>query len=421
MGSGYGRGFRVFRSRRSIPAGMACIALAAPAWAANADTPDRFTFGGFGTFGVVHSNEHEADFVGELLQPDGAGYTHDWSADTDTRLGLQFTAALTPKLSSVVQVMVEYDHEGKYSPKLEWANLNYNITDNFSVRAGRIVLPMFAVSDTRKVGYAQPWVRPPREVYSLMPVTSSDGASFRYRINTGDYTHTVEGSFGQNDQRPPAGIDTIYSRDMWGLSWSLEHGFFNARVAHQQVNVSASNALFDAFRLFGAQGDAVANRYDFNDSRYRLDVLSVSYDPGSWFVSSELGHAESATLLGNTTGWYVGAGRRFGPFTLYVNHADAKSSIDVVGLDLSQVPPSMVGMAAGLNAALAALLNSAGIDQTNDIIGGRWDFASNAALKLQLDYIQREGTRGRVYANAQPGLQPDGSTTLISIAVDFVF
>ncbi len=401
---------------------MACIALAAPALAADAGTSDRYTFGGFGTFGVVHSSEDQADFVSELWQPDGAGYTQDWSADVDTRLGVQFTARPTPKLSAVVQVIVQHDHDGTYSPQLEWANLNYNLTDNFSVRAGRIVLPVFAASDTRKVGYAQPWARPPREVYMLMPTSSSDGASFRYRFNGAHYAHTVEGNYGRNNLVGPPGFGTIRSRDMWGLSYTLERGHFNARVAHQQLRVTGgSSLLLEAFRQFDAQGDAVLARYELRDTPYYLDVLGVSYDPGSWFVSGELGYADSDSFLGSTSGWYVGAGRRFGPFTAYVNHADGKSSVDVVGLDLSQVSPSLTGVAAGLNAALAGFIDTSGIDQTTDIIGVRWDFASSAALKLQLDHTRRNDLSGRVYRQVQPGLKPGGDMTLISIAMDFVF
>jgi hypothetical protein len=52
-----------------------------------------FSFCGFGTLGVVHSSERDADFVAEATShPSGAGFSRSWSADVDSRLGAQVTA-----------------------------------------------------------------------------------------------------------------------------------------------------------------------------------------------------------------------------------------------------------------------------------------------------------------------------------------
>jgi hypothetical protein len=42
--------------------------------------PSIFSFAGFGTFGVVHSSEDNAQFTGSGFTPTGAGYGHSWSA-----------------------------------------------------------------------------------------------------------------------------------------------------------------------------------------------------------------------------------------------------------------------------------------------------------------------------------------------------
>ena len=56
-------------------------------------------------------------------------------------------------------------------PYFEWANIKYQATRDLSVRAGRVVAPMFMISDSRMVGYAQTMVRPPEEVYFINPIT----------------------------------------------------------------------------------------------------------------------------------------------------------------------------------------------------------------------------------------------------------
>src|SRR5579859_7329349 len=119
------------------------------------------SFSGFGTLGLVHSSDDNADFTANLLQPNGAGYTHSWSPDVDSRLGAQVIAHFTPQLSAMLQVISEQNYDNTYKPHVEWANIAFQPTPEFSVRVGRIVLPTFLLSDTRKVGFANPWVRPP--------------------------------------------------------------------------------------------------------------------------------------------------------------------------------------------------------------------------------------------------------------------
>lgn len=56
----------------------------------------------------------------------------------------------------------------------EGARRRDDATD-FEVRLCRIESPTFLVSDVRKRGYANLWVRPPIEVYGVQPLTNSDG------------------------------------------------------------------------------------------------------------------------------------------------------------------------------------------------------------------------------------------------------
>src|SRR5688572_31146235 len=49
----------------------------------------------------------------------------------------QVNANFTPKLSAVLQVVAEPNHQGNYDPHVEWANIKYQFTPDFSVRIGR--------------------------------------------------------------------------------------------------------------------------------------------------------------------------------------------------------------------------------------------------------------------------------------------
>jgi hypothetical protein len=85
----------------SLRIAIALIAVASTwcrvdtAVAAEDTGPSMFSFNAFGTLGVVHSSVDNADFTSSTLKPDGAGYSHAWSADVDSRVGSQVTAAIT--------------------------------------------------------------------------------------------------------------------------------------------------------------------------------------------------------------------------------------------------------------------------------------------------------------------------------------
>jgi hypothetical protein len=72
--------------------------------------PSMFSFNGFGTLGLVHSSDKQADFVSNALQSKGAGFTNAWSGTPDTTLGIQLNAAPTDRLSAVVQVKSQYQY-----------------------------------------------------------------------------------------------------------------------------------------------------------------------------------------------------------------------------------------------------------------------------------------------------------------------
>lgn len=408
--------------RSAIAIVLAMSLLAAPARAQIADTPS-LSIDGFGTLGMVYSDEHQADFASGLLVPEGAGYSGDWSAKVDSRVGLQLTSNLTPRLSGVLQFIAEQRHDDSYKPTLEWANLKFDITPDLSVRAGRIVLPTFLASEYRKVGYANPWLRPPQEVYRLVPITSRDGVDLSYRFHIGGFTNTVRASYGRRDVTFPGGSE-IKARGGLTLADTLEFGSATlfAQYTRTRLTFEAVNPLFNAFRQFGPAGRAIARRYDVDDTAFESVSIGAHYDPGDWFVMGEYARSYSRSFLGDDRGWYVTGGYRFGAVTPYVTLARVQtySNTSDPGLPLAGLPPLLAGQAAGLNTELNGLLGRAP-RQRSLSLGVRWDFMRNAALKVQYDHIDLDAGSPGVLINVQPGFRPGGSVSLFSVVLDFVF
>jgi hypothetical protein len=415
------------RCRTAFELLAALIALLGylPAARAAAEIPgdSMFSFSAFGTFGLVHSSETQADFTSSRFKPNGAGYTHPWSSDVDSRIGAQVTANLTSQLSAVLQVISEQNYDNTYRPHVEWANLKYEVTPDLSVRAGRTVLSSFLFSDSLKVGYAIPWVRPPIDLYSLVPIASSDGVDGTYRFHVADATNTTVATYGKTHSEMPDG-GHAEARRQWAITDTLEFGPATLYVTYHEAHltITSLNAFIDVFRNFGSQGIALAEKYGTNDKPLTFFGLGGNYDPGKWFVMGEWGTTNLNSVLGESTAWYVSGGYRLAKFTPFLTYGlvKADSNTSDPGLNVSALPPYLAGPAIGLNAGLNAILGSIPVQKTISV-GTRWDLVKNVDLKLQYDHTDLGAGSTGTLVNVQPGFRPGGTVNLASIAVDFLW
>lgn len=387
-------------------------AIATPSW----------KFSGFGTLGAVHASSRNADYTSTVMHANGAGRTERWSPDVDSRLGAQLDLSMG-RWSAVLQLISEQDLEGSYRPRVEWANIKYQLTPDLALRAGRIALPVFLAADYRKVGYTMPWVRPPVEVYGSLPIASSDGIDATWRWGVGDTRHATQAFFGRTDTRLYEARRLRADR-IAGLSHSIEHGALSARLSALTGKVSTpiGTELFTALRSFGPQGQALAARYEIEDKRTSMVSVGLSYDPGQWFVSAEAGHSVTHSLLGRTSAMYAGGGYRFASLTPYIGYAKVRAhgATSDPGLPLAGLPPRARATAAMLNAGLNLYLATIPV-QSTVTAGLRWDLMTDAALKVQYDRARPgAGSRGTLI-NLDASYRPGQAVHVASVALDFVF
>jgi hypothetical protein len=401
--------------------GICCFAALEPATAADR-SDSMFSLSAFGTIGAVHSSEHSADFVDNVFAPNGAGFTRNWSTDIDSRLGAQLTTRFTDKLSAVVQVITQQDYDNTYRPSVEWANIKYQLTSDLDVRAGRTVLPTFLFSDSRQVGYVQPWVRPPIEAYGLVPIDTTDGVDFSYREHWANVTSTFNVGYGSEKSKSSiSGSNEL--RGLLVIANTLEYGPATVHAAYQQghLYINALNPLFDAFSAFGPQGTALADKYGVSGKPFKFYCVGAMLDPGQWFIMGEWGTNTLQSALGNSTAWYASAGYRLAHLTPYLTYSAVKldSNRFDPGINVGQLPPFLAPTAAGLNSALNAILGSRPVQHTVSL-GLRWDFLTNLDLKVQYDHTRLGADSAGVLTNLQPGFQPGGTVNLWTAVIDFV-
>lgn len=351
------------------------LLLGATAPAARADEPAqaKFSFNGFGTLGMLHSSLAGADYTFDNLQPYGVGRSHRWSADVDSRIGGQLTANLSSHLTAVLQVVSEYRWDNSYTPFVNWANLKYAFTPDFSVRAGRIALASFLASDSRKVGYSNVGARPPIEAYRLLALTNSDGVDAAYRFHVGEASNSTTILYGQKTVTNTRAIE-VHSSAVKGIFDTVEVGAATLHAAYQERNVDNQNPPLGKFMSLGA-----------------------AYDPGDWFLSGEWVKAinfNATQLKIVRAAWYVNGGVRIGKFTPYATWSALRPLSDT-----GTAPVAQRTVAAGL----------------------RWDVMRKLDLKLQYDHVQLGSGSYGTLQNVLPGTPSGGPVHLLSLVADFVF
>lgn len=401
--------------------GLACLGTARAQ-----DEPARgpdWRVSGFGTLGVAHANERDADYTSSVFKANGTGLTRSWSTDVDTRLGIQLDATLARHWSAVLQVVSEQGLDNTYRPRIEWANIKYQVTPELAVRVGRIALPVFLTADYRKVGYAYPWVRPPVEGYNVLPVTSSDGIDATLRWDLGPVRNASQVFYGHSAVALIAPLH-VYGRGGVGISNTSDWGALSVRANMISAEISSDIAvdLFDGFNAFGPAGQALTRRYAMDHKRMTLANIGVNYDPGNWFVMAEAGRTVSHSFLGATRNVYVSAGWRWKSLTPYATWARVRGvgpTLDP-GLPAAALPPALVPTAAMLNAGLNTLLIRIP-QQTSVAAGLRWDLHTNMALKVQLDRVTPHDDSVGTFINPTPRFRSGRTTHVASVALDFVY
>lgn len=432
------------QQRMQLAAVTAACLLAAGA--AHAQAQDAFRFSGFGTVAGSVTDTDKAEFV--IPGQPSRGATKQFAFSPDTKLGLQGSYRFNSVFSATAQLLTKYTGAGDWDPAIEWAFLKAQPAAGWTLRAGRMGAPVFAISDFREVNYANTWVRPPLEVYSQVALSSFDGADVAYQHTFGStvVTTTVFGgnlksTFNNADVtlKNEIGINVTAELDN-GLTLRAGYSQGDLRVAGGRIAtlVSGSNALAASPAVGLIRADlpaALREAAATLDERERASFSGVgaSWDVNNWLLNAEYTWRRGDHYVSDSTGWYASVGRRIGKITPYAYYAELK--VDELKVP-SPVRASDIAGAAGPLAALRAPLTAmyggyaavaAGQDfgQKTIAIGARWDAFKSVAFKAQLEHIKPQGDN----AVANGLFLPTSSTTnlkgesvnVFTVSADFVF
>lgn len=194
---------------------------------------DKVNISGFVSTGVSHADK-ENSFLKSHYNID-----HRANFLSDSVLGLQVDYRFDSKLKTSIQLLAE-NVQNNYQMSAEWYYLSYQYNPKLTLRAGRLRLPSYRVSETIYVGRSYVWVRPPVEVYSLFnSLTRYNGFDALYDSEMGSGLLSAQAYIGQAKERVfvvGEEID-INTHKLFGLVVNYEISDFNFRFQTSRLDV----------------------------------------------------------------------------------------------------------------------------------------------------------------------------------------
>lgn len=385
---------------------------------------------GFGTLGYVRDNRPDMATARDISQhPDDSARTGPgWQVDS--RLGVQLEYTFGPFVDFVGQVILRDQFKADLNSATELAYVALKPGAGVDVRIGRINYDAFLMSDYRNVGYAYQWVRPPTEFYGWIPIFSLDGVDVAYTLRDDDVRWRFKAQAGHSQVKIP--IDSGYdfsAHSMLGASVSRQSGAWRLKAAYSQFRspneVPAFSALHQGLdqvvaanlpRISAEAADLRSN-VAFKDARIAYATLGAAYDDGVWVGQAEVGRTTAtATVIPHGSMAYASIGRRLGQWTPSLTLSTSRP-----GHDLRSAANNWGAYNGLLRDPAIQVINTTRIAQETVSLGVRWDFYSNAALKLQWERTRVKPSGYGLWWRDMAINEQSARINQLSAVVDFTF
>ncbi|WP_423681584.1 porin [Undibacterium sp. WLHG33] len=379
---------------------------------------------GFGTLGVVHSDTRQADFVRDLSQNSGVGYTRQTDASIDSNLGLQINRSFSDSIDAAVQV-VSRKGTDDFLPEITWAYAQYNPDDRFQLRAGRLGFDVYMLADSRNIGYSYTWVRPPVDFFGRLIVSYFDGADTVFSYPAGDGILKAKLFYGLAREK----INVSTQRQFFPLNrsklsgghleyqqrnWTFRVGYTELKLANEYPPFIPVLASIQSLPVSAnSVAASVTDQLSTIDKKLKYTSIGAVYDQGPLQAQFMLGRIESdSVLLQNSDAAYLTMSYRIKKWTPYATaSASRQQGNEKRVIADPALSPELKYLFTQVNKQI--IQNG----QQTFTAGIRYDLGENANIKVQLDHIRSQ--KHFLIRNAQPGW--DGHSNLLSVAYNFVF
>ena len=375
---------------------------------------DWLRFSGFTTIAATYNDNKEINFRSDALSSKGS--KGDISHAPDSKIGLRLDATLHEKISASVQGMLSTQRNKTKDLKLEWANVKFQLNNNYSFELGRLRAPIYMYSDILNVSYAYHWIRLPQEVYTPIPFSSYNGAKFNFEHNGKNFNLHTSIIYGNEKQKlvtdPDGSANTTFKTDhLKGVSSTLTSGEIKVRASYFETKLTMQNdGLKTLYAYLTTNGfTTIANDLDINNKKVKVTTLGFSYENTSFFLNGEYIDIQSKSWLGDIAAYYLSAGYILDSFTPFVTVASSKQD---------NTYPQTSTLPGALQTPVEGTLSGMNLAQKSYTLGVRYDLFESASLKVQFDKIKVDTTHQTIHMRYNNNLD---DMNVISLALDMVF
>ena len=398
--------------------------LIAPIINAGDQYPD-WSISGFGSFGYVLTDTNSLGFIRDRTQT--KSITKSGGVTADSRLGVQLDVDFNQSWHTTIQ-WIARDHAGDFfEQNLELAFIRWRPYANLDIRAGRLAMDTFLISDYRNVGFAYPWMRPSHDFYANITTYHFDGFDIakRFSVNSDYLTLKFFAGYGMNHfdiglglfemDMPMTGLSLAYESNNWLTKVVYNYQRFATEIPNESLTTVMNDSTFNTL-LPGLS--SLTPHVSLKDTNLHYISLGTRYDDATWLVHAEISYLDSQTsLIGDVFSGYLSVGRRFSSVTLYSVYGFAQGLHNNVDIPDPIVPaPALLGLQSSLDVAI----NNNSPKQQSFSLGARWDVYPNIALKTQWVHYWLGHNGAAYWRHLDDSIKPD-KVNVWSFGVDFIF
>lgn len=349
-----------------------------------------------------------ANFTAGIAASDDSLYGFDdtVSFSEQSLFAIQVSGDINEKMSATGQIVARGEQD--YEAGFEWAYITYAATENTSVSAGRIRMPLFQYSASLDVAYSYHWLVAPAAVYDV-PFNNIDGVRIDYSSYAGDLEYTFQLTLGQvNNDFSLAGesgnlnIDNVavLSGEFTYENWKMRGVYGTGKTT---FDVPAING---AIAQLGQISPDLSNQLAATDDTGTFTGVSLSYDNFNWFVAAEYTIIDiEESFYPKESAYYVTAGFRSGKWTPFVTYESSNLNRDPKFVDQIAGFPAMLQVP--LTQLIVGVQQSVIAEDNTTSVGVRYDLNTGVALKADVSKRSNELN--------------DDEDTLLRLAVNYVF
>ena len=357
------------------------------------------------------------------VRSDDSAITESWGGITDkndfgalSNIGVQMSFSPNPRTSITTQFIAR--GEEQWRMEAEWAYIAFKASNQLTLKLGRQKAPLYLLSEYIEVGYANPWIYAPDEVYGITGDSTYNGINMRYEIPMGDWDTSLQAMWGNNafihplagdvslDDLVNVSITTRNEHITYRLGYSLVTG--NVPTLHVPLPTIASTPVVagDTLSFLGIESD--------------ITYLSAGaiYDNGQWLVMTEFAQLKVGGWFTDTNGAYLMTGYRFGKimphFTaakMEVQDQGARNIGTISSGGTTLIPP---GEQVGAIADSFLVQN-----QSTYTLGLRYEILPAVSAKMEWSHITNfNGSAGQFSSSRPP---TDDSVNIVKFSIDSVF